>query len=437
MKPHLKQIIGLGDNDIFQGYIGKIYPNPDKILREEAGGRGIELYEDMLRDPQIAATLQTRTKSVIGKEWKVTPATDKRNDVKVADFVTNVLLGFNFDYAREALLTGLFFGFKPSEIMWEYSEGIIIVKEIIPCSCRQFAFDVDGKLRLLTMESMFDGELLPDKKFIVFRNPSIDSNPYGSPIASKLYWYWWFKKNVIKFWMMYADKYAFPTVMAKYPQEVNDNEQDDLLYKLETIQQDSTIVLPENINVEFLEASRQSSTNTYESICTYMDNAIAKVILGQTLTTEIGKTGSYAASKTHNEVRHDILKADADLLCHTLNETVVKWLVDFNFANVKKYPQIWIETEEQETLKEFAERDKMLFDLGLPLSKQYLYDKYGITPPEDDDDVLVVSQGSIEQPAQGSQKNRMSLFSKKTVMMITLMITLMINLFWTNLSTNC
>src|SRR4030067_660611 len=119
-KPITDEIAGV-EKDIFRDYFGKIQLNHEKILKSESGGKGIEIYEDLLRDSQVGSTLQTRRLAVVGKEWDVVPAREKRQDVKIAEFVKEVLLGFNYDAARRALLSGIVLGYKPAEIMWEYS----------------------------------------------------------------------------------------------------------------------------------------------------------------------------------------------------------------------------------------------------------------------------------------------------------------------------
>ena len=46
-----------------------------------------------------------------------------------------------------------------------------------------------------------------------------------------------------------------------------------------------------------------------------MANAeISKAVLGQTLTTEIGERGSYAAAQAHNEVREHLAAADRPIV---------------------------------------------------------------------------------------------------------------------------
>jgi phage gp29-like protein len=111
-------------------------------------------------------------------------------------------------------------------------------------------------------------------------------------------------------------------------------------------------------------------------------------MLGQTATTE-GTPGKLGNEDAQQEVRQDIKKADADLLSEVLNNTLVRWIVDYNFANVTEYPTLWLRTEKERDLKPLAERDKVLTaDIGLKIPERYFYDTYGIPQPEGDEAVV-------------------------------------------------
>ena len=389
-KPVMDEIATV-ENDIYQDYIGKVQVNPDRILRSESGGKGIELYEDLLRDDQVGSNLQTRKLAVVGKEWDVTPATGKREDLKIAEFVKDVFLTCNYDDARKSLLTGIVNGFKPAEVMWEYSEGQIWIKEIIGKASRRFTFDLKRNLRLLTIGNMTEGAEVPPRKFIVYTNASDNGSPFGDGLGRLLYWPVWFKKHAIRFWMIFADKFGSPTAIGKYPPGTPQAQQDDLLSAIDAIQQESAIKIPNNVEIELLEATRSGSVNTYESLCTFMNAAISKVLLGQTLTTEMGGGGSYAASRTHNDIRADYTKTDADSLSATLNNQLVRWIVDYNFPGVTRYPKVWIRTDQEKDLKPLADRDKVLIvDMGVPVGSQYIYDTYGIPRPEKSEQLVKV-----------------------------------------------
>lgn len=410
------------EKDIYQDYIGRTLINPDKILKSESRGRGVELYEDLLRDDKVGSTFQTRKLAVVGKEWEVIPASEKRADQKIADYVKEVLLGFDFDAARRALLSGLVLGFKPAEVMWDYSEGQVWVKEIIGRASRRFVFDTARKLRLITLANMIEGEELPDKKFVVYTNVSDNGSPYGDGLGRILYWPVWFKKNAVKFWMIFADKFGSPTVVGKYPPGTLKTQQDALLDAIDTIQQEAAIKIPDNMVIELLEATRSGSIATYDTLVGFMNSAIAQVVLGQTLTSEIGDKGSYAASKTHEGVRQDYLKADADSLCLCLNNTLVRWIVDYNFpssANASPfgqrpsedrpegrpgYPKVWIRTEPEADLKPLVDRDSILVSqIGLPVTKKYFYATYGIPEPAEGEELIAESSKQSVVSSYSSQ----------------------------------
>ena len=403
-KPITDEIATIG-NDITRYYIGKVQINPDKVLSSEATGEGLQLYEDIERDAHLYSVMQTRKLSVVGKEWSIEPASDDARDIEIAEFVEQNFKEINFDRACEELLDGLLKGFKPSEIMWDYSEGQIQIKEFRGRDPRRFTFGLENDLRLLTWADMIYGEEIPDRKFQLFRFGSKNNNPFGTGLGQKCYWPVWFKKNGIKFWMIFSEKFGMPTIVGKYPSGTEKDKQDNLLDACKAIQTDTAIKIPENMEIALLEATRATSINTYETLCTFMDLQISKAVLGQTLTTEIGDKGSYAASQTHEEVRQDILKSDSDSLCEYLNNQSIKWLVDYNFPDIKKYPKIWKRTEPEKDLKPLAERDVILIrDLKLPTATKYLYDTYGIPAPEEGEELITIPQSSGFPPLGFSEK---------------------------------
>ncbi len=385
-------------------YTGKILLNPDKTLRTE-GPQNTEIYEDLLRDAQVRSTLQTRRLAVIGREWSVIPASNTETDRGVAAYVEKALRGFDFDSARLALLQGILTGFKVSEIMWEYSGGDVWVKEMIARPCRRWSFGLKRELRMLTRANTFEGAPVPDRKFQVFRYVSDNGSPYGDGLGSSLYWPVWFKKNAIKFWLIFAEKFGSPTAVGTYPPGTTREQQDALLGALAAIQQESAIKIPEAMKITLLEAQRAGTVNTHESLCRFMDGEISKAVLGQTLTTEMGRSGgSLAAARTHDEVRQDYMRADAELLSNQLNDQLLRWITDFNFPGVRKYPRLWIRTGEEVDMKLLADRDQVLQGMGLKIPAAYAYQTYGIPKPEAGEDVLEPGCGrqGPEGKAQGA-----------------------------------
>lgn len=384
------------DIDMFSGWLKRL-ENPDPVLRTEAAGKGIKLYDEVDRDAHAGSVLQQRILAIVGKEWNIISAKSSRKagrptsttqEQVVADYVSSVLENCNFDQVRQELLKAILYGHYEAEVIWRAVGTNIGIKKLIGKHPRRFSFTVDRELRLLTFQNMVEGEPVPERKFIVFTYGDSD-NPYGRGLGQRLWWPVWFKKHGIKFWMIFLDKFGMPTPIGKYPPGTLPEKQKELMKAINAIQTDTGIKIPNTMDVEFLEASR-SGTATHEQLCEYMDRQISKAVLGQTASTE-GTPGKLGNDTTQKEVRQEITEADADLLDTCLNESLIKWIVDYNFDGITAYPKIKTYAQAEPNLTTQKDIDKTLIvDIGLPVGTAYLYEKYGIPVPADGENLVVV-----------------------------------------------
>ena len=134
------------------------------------------------------------------------------------------------------------------------------------------------------------------------------------------------------------------------------------------------LLIPSSLILEIQEANKSSSAAIYEQLIDKMNAEISKAILGQTLTTEIGSTGSYAASNTHMGIRQDIIDSDKKLVEQTINQ-LIQWIYEINFSNAE-IPVFELYQEEDVDLA-LAQRDKILFDSGVKFTKEYFIKTYG------------------------------------------------------------
>jgi phage gp29-like protein len=284
--------------------------------------------------------------------------------------------------------------------MWEASEGSIWINAMRSRAQRRFRFDNDDNLRMLTRESRLEGENLTLQHPYKFQRFVFGDEPetsYGVGLGRELYWPWWFKKNGIKFWLIFCDKFGSPTAVGKYRSGATPEEKKTLLSALDAIQSTSSIIIPEGMSAELMEAARSGTVNTYESLCNFMNSESTICILGQTASTQ-GTAGKLGNEQSQENVRGDLVKADADALCEALNAQVVRWLVDYNFPNVKRYPKMWIRVEDEQDLKPLAERDEILVRTGLLIGQSYFYETYGIPKPEEGEAVVAGTSQPESQP---------------------------------------
>jgi len=346
--------------------------NPDSVMSSRGGT--FKAYAEVARDDQVKSTFQQRRLAVVSSSWEVEPGIENnRAAKKAADALRENLKRINFDAITDKQLWSVFWGYGVGEVMWEIN-GSMIDFNIKVRDRARFRFDLDSNLVLLKQDGQI--EPMPDRKFWVVRDGADhDDNPYGLGLAHWLYWPVFFKRNGIKFWLIFLEKFGMPTPMGKAPAgKLNDEDwKRKALAALRSITTDSAVLMPDDVPVELLEASR-SGAGTYDTMKDAMDAAIAKIVLSQTMTTDNGSSRSQ--SETHADVRDMVVTADADMICESFNNTVVKWWCEYNFPGVVP-PRVWRKTQPEEDLSKRAERDEKIISLGYEPTEEYIKETYG------------------------------------------------------------
>ena len=350
--------------------LANILPDPDIVLKKQ--GKDIRIYKELLCDPHVFACTQSRKAGVLSLDWEINRGLDKDQN---AEDIENLLKKLDIQKLMSDILDATQFGFQPLEIMWKREKsGHIMPERVTAKPPEWFCFDDDNNLKFRTKENYY-GEIVPDKKFLLAQNNPSYNNPYGERTLSRVFWNVTFKKGGLKFWVVFTEKYGMPHLIGKHPRGSTKEETNSLADMLEDMVQDAIAVIPDDSSIEIQEASKSSSAEIYEKLIDKMNTEISKAILGQTLTTEIGSTGSYAASNTHMQVRQDIVDSDKKLVEGVINQ-LIQWIYEINFANAE-VPVFELYEPEDVDLT-LAQRDKILSDTGVKFTKEYFIKNYGL-----------------------------------------------------------
>lgn len=372
-KPDMNELAAAGDADETAGLlVGELRLPRDEILRTRGGGR-LEVYERLKRDDQVASCWQQRTRAAVAREWFVEPGGSSSLDQTAADFLRDQLHAINFDRVTEKMLNGVFYGYAVAECLYRAEGGRIELGGVKVRQAKRFRFDRDGNLRLMRWGKP-QGEAMPPNKFWTFSaGAEDDDDPYGLGLGHFLYWPVWFKRNGLKFWSLYLEKFAMPTPVGELPNGAGPDERRKLLAALKAITSDSAVVIPQGVAWKMAEATRQSGGD-YQVFCGLMDAAIAKIILSQTMTTDNGS--SKAQAQVHAEVKLEVVKSDNDLVCESFIAGPATWLTRWNFPGAE-VPRVWRDHAEPEDMKARAERDEKLHTMGYDPTPEYVEETYG------------------------------------------------------------
>ena len=338
-------------------------------------GRDYRLYRETLRDDQCASTFGDRRLAVTSKEWQVDAGGEAPIDQAAADDLREQIAALEWDRITDRMLYARWYGHGIAEALWRTDGSRIILDDIRVRDRSRFAYSNDGGIWLLSDAGQW--VRMPERKFWhIAVGADHDDDPYGLGLAHYAYWPVFFKRNDLKFWLIFAEKFGSPTAVGKIPMGKWDDAElkDAVLEQLLCFSSEAAIVVPEEAQVELLEAAR-TGAGTYDELYDRMDGAIAKLIIGQTASTE-GTPGKLGGEGLRSEVRDDLIKADADLVCGSFNRQIATWLTEWNFPGAK-IPRVWRKVEPEEDMATAAATDAAVKALGFTPSEEYIQERYG------------------------------------------------------------
>lgn len=384
-----------------------------RVMRESAMPGGdtrdyLTLAEEIEeREPHYRSVLTTRKLALRAITPEVKAASDDKIDVEIADAVRRLVVTPAFRGAIVDLCDGISKGYSVVELMWTHGSDFWSVSGFKWRDPRLFQFDrVTGSRLLLREDGNLEGATLPPAKFIT-HVPKLKSGiPIRNGVARVAMWMFMLKSFSLKDWMSFLDVYGIPWRIGKWHAGATEDDKRALMRAVAGIASDGAAIVPESMVIELLEAKGSSSTDAFEKICKYLDILMSKLVLGQTTTVD-AISGGHAVSKEHQEVRRELLAADADELAATLQRDLVEPFVHFNFGLPKNgLPTLALPVVEPEDLKALMDVVKEFVDRGGRISESEMRDRIGFADPDADEAILhpVGKRAAAEAPPDGGKR---------------------------------
>lgn len=267
---------------------------------------------------------------------------------------------FNPDIVSQILETYLY-GLNVFEINYKEKDGLVYPR-LVQRDFRQFKFNDAGELVFAAGGSE---QKIPPFKVVYALNRANFRKTYGDGLIKKLYFPVKMKNASLKFWFRFLERFGSPWAVAK-----TSFDPDELANEVQAMLSGDSAVIDTEEELTLI----QPSTNVdFTKLPTYLDNQISKAILGANLTSDI-REGSYAAAKTHNEIREDLAANDGKILEFVLNKTI-GFFKEINAYKGEIEAKIY---DEDAPNAERASRDKTLFDMGFVPTSRYISKIYNI-----------------------------------------------------------
>ncbi len=374
-----------------------------QIFKEADNGdvyRQMELFEEMEeKDTHLSAELLKRKNAVNALDFEIVPyeqglkGITSRNRLKpdkVCEFCRDVIYSIpSFEDALFDLLDSIGKGFAVSEIMWDVVSGKAIVSELKWIHQKKLIFTETMHPRLIT-DNNPTGEEIPPFKVIYHRHKARSGYDTRAGLLRVCAWMYLFKNYSIKDWVAFSEVYGMPLRLGKYDPGASKEDKEALIQAIRSLGSDAAGIISKSTEIEFVEAIRgRTEGNIFRTLSEFCNREMSKAIVGGTLTSDVGEKGSYAASKTHNEVRLDLVKSDAWALANTIRMQLLRPLVGFNFGWDTPVPWFQFYLHEPEDLEKLSKVYKNLVEMGQPISAQHVSERFGVPLPEEGETILV------------------------------------------------
>lgn len=372
------------DLESFFGNLNNLW-EPNELINMIGGYRRLN---KIMIDPEVYAAFDQRKAAVIDTKLII----ECDNEENKA-FIEEQILEHE-DQLKKDFFSAVPYGYSVEQILYDPDR-----------SCKVIGFQKEDFWRFQPMQDLihvkvvdspnfsYVNKLMPYGKWVLTTNDGSYNNPYGDAVIEKLIQPWLFRCTDWDLWMDFAKRFANGFMHAKIDDPAQAKEVKEELAKAA---KGAILVTDKNSELNLITASRDSSM--YAEIDDRVIASIQKVVLGQTMTSDMQERGSSGAASVQNDIRIEKFRSDVKLIEKGFNDTIKQIAyvcgMDGEIPTAKLITDVGLNTEQ-------ATRDLTLSNIGLKFSKEYFISNYGF---HEDDFEIVDKPQSFFKP-EFSKKN--------------------------------
>ena len=351
------------------------------------------------KDEDVANALDTLKLAVLERDRSIEPADDSALASEIRDFIEDQIEALpNFHQALDCLLDAPGYGFSVAEMIFDVSEGQVALTDIHDCPQELFLFGPRfqpqiGQLQFLDSPYAMTGTPVPEEKFITWSYRVRGRSRVGRPLLRSVFWPSWFKRNVQRLWLQYAEK-GPGTAVVRYQDGNNASERAQAAALALALVEEAAVAVPMNFqyDAELLKIARALDPAVHKELYTLMQYSITRRIMGETLTS-FGNEGGTGA-KAQGEVHADTLNRKAvelsRALASVINRQLIRPLVLWNYGPDAPMPEWSFDITESEDLAERVTVDSSLQKMGKQYTAGYISERYDVPLAEGEDPATVM-----------------------------------------------
>lgn len=331
---------------------------------------GVEIYDQMLTDSEVAASLDVIVFASVPTEPVVDAAMSPDNPeydtaVLVADFISDMMNGFSTslqDILRTLVRQALAFGTAIGELIYETTEDAWLISDVRITDISQWSLIVDGfnQVHGIAPVNLFnrwppgaimpvaEGQelqnVIPRSKVLLLAWQPQKGDPRGNSLLRPAYAAWWAKQQILNEMVTWFARFAQPSIWGTTSEGAQDicttnpdgsqtieRPTDQLLAALMQFRNASAIALPYGSQVNTISVGE--SGGIFLAALDWADNSIRRAILKQHLATGEGQHQARAAAEVHQDILGLMILTVRNWIADQVRRDIFRPIVLANFGD--------------------------------------------------------------------------------------------------------
>ena len=286
-------------------------------------------------------------------------------------------------------------GISVQEILWEQKGAALRPRASVWVNPRYYGLMPAGRIGLrVERQNLYaparpgDSQALPPDKFLVATHRSATGGLGAQALLRPLAW-WWGAALWGRDWMLnYAQLYGQPIRWVTHDPSCDPATLSVLDQMMEQLGSSGWGRFPAGTSLDLKESAKSSGENPQERIMALADKACDLLILGETLTSDVGASGSRALGDVHESVLDERKTTLAKWAADVINYQLLPAFTRLNFGTDDECPILTINDTSKPDLDKLATRLEIVSRLGLAIPSAWAHKQFEIPEPKDGEPVL-------------------------------------------------
>ena len=222
---------------------------------------------------------------------------------------------------------------------------------------------------------------IPPRKFVVFHHLSKSGHPSRGGMLRPLAWYFLLYLYAMKDWSTLAESYGVDIAWAFAKTDTNLEPRRKILGWLRRIAPRAAVF---DVGTDVhIERAGGSGGNYQETLVKYCVEKMTECILGSSLPTSAGQHGARSLGLVQQDETEELIDWSCLLFAGAMTSGPVRWIMDFNFAEIGDNPVLELPGANRRDLAALANVINILVQVGMRIPEAWAHAQFDVPEPKE------------------------------------------------------